>query len=88
MLTVASNTSAFPRIVNGLETSSPGRGLVTTMAGCGVGDAEVVGDAEPVAVGLGAPWELEEHAASTAEKMNSAIGELSLLPLPFRRTPG
>lgn len=25
MLTVASNTSALPRIVNGLETSSPGR---------------------------------------------------------------
>ncbi|MGH2529283.1 MAG: hypothetical protein ACRDH0_08140, partial [Actinomycetota bacterium] len=43
MLTAASNTSAFTRIINGLETSWPG--LVTTMAVSGVGDAEVVGDA-------------------------------------------
>lgn len=53
MLTVASNTSAFPRIMTGLETWSPDRGLVTTMAASGVGDGEGDGEGAPVAVGLG-----------------------------------
>src|SRR2546429_6938280 len=50
MLTVASNTSAFTRIPTGLDTWSPGRGLVTTMAGSGVGEPEVVGEGTGEAV--------------------------------------
>jgi hypothetical protein len=72
MLTVASNTSAVPRILTGLETWSPGRGLVTTMAGSGVGDPEVVGEGEAVAEGLGPGSDPDEHATRAAARRSGA----------------
>src|SRR6266545_3740938 len=40
MLTGSSDTAGFPRNPEGLQNWSPDRGLVTTMAGTGVGDTE------------------------------------------------
>jgi hypothetical protein len=60
-------------------------GLVTTMAGAGVGDPEIAGEGEPVADGLGADWEPiaegpdgdpDEHAARARPSTKKAtVGE-------------
>jgi hypothetical protein len=89
MLTVASKTSAFPRILTGLETWSPDRGLVTTMAGSGVGDPEIVGEGEPVAEGLRPGSDPDEHATrvtarARARARKATSGDRCLM-CPFRR---
>jgi hypothetical protein len=83
MLTVASNTSAFPSMLTGVVTSSPDRGLVTTMAGSGVGELEIVGEGEPVAP---APdWDPDEHATNaTATRRRATCGDRCLM-CSFRR---
>jgi hypothetical protein len=83
MLTVASNTSAFPRILTGLEIWSPGRGLVTTMAGSGVGEAE--GEGEAVAVGLGPGCDPDEHATRAAARRSGATSRERCLMCSFGR---
>ena len=80
MLTVASNTSAFPRMLTGLETWSPDRGLVTTMAGSGVGDTEIEGEGEPVPEGPAPDWDPDEHATrATATTSRTTRGERYLM---------
>jgi hypothetical protein len=80
MLTVASKTSAFPRILTGLKTWSPDRGLVTTMAGSGVGDPEIVGEGEPVAEGLRPGSDPDEHATRvTARARKATSGDRCLM---------
>lgn len=84
MLTVASNTSAFPSMLTGLETSSPDRGLVTTMAESGVGELDV-GEGEPVAEGPAPDWDPDEHATiATATTRRATSGERCLM-CSFRR---
>ena len=94
MLTVASNTSALPWILTGLETWSPDMGLVTTMAGAGVGDPEIAGEGELVADGLGADWEPiaegpdgdpDEHAARARPSTKKATAGERCLMCSFRR---
>jgi hypothetical protein len=83
MLTVASNTSAFPSMLTGLETSSPDRGLVTTIAGFGVGELEIVGEGEPVAP---APdWDPDEHATIATATTRKATSGARCLMCSFRR---
>ena len=57
MLTVASKTFAVPATVTGLDTVSPGDGVVTTIAGNssteGDGSGETDGDGEGDAGGVG-----------------------------------
>jgi hypothetical protein len=85
MLTVASNTSAFPSMLTGLETSLPDRGLVTTMAGFGVGELKIVGEGELVAEGSAPDWDPDEHATiSTATTTRATSGERYLM-CSFRR---
>jgi len=74
MLTVASNTSAFPWIRTGLEIWSPERGLVTTMACSGVGELEVVGEGkgEAVVEGLGPGSDPDEHATRAMARRSGA----------------
>jgi hypothetical protein len=85
MLTVASKTSAFPRILTGLKTWSPDRGLVTTMAGSGVGDPEIVGEGEPVAEGLRPGSDPDEHATRVTARARKATSGERCLMCPFRR---
>src|SRR6266511_994203 len=85
MLTVASKTSAFPRILTGLEIWSPDRGLVTTMAGAGVGDTEIVGEGEPVAEGPGPDVDPDEHATKVTASTRKATSKERCLMCPFRR---
>ena len=90
-LTVASNTSAFPWILTGLEIWSPDMGLVTTMAGSGVRDPEIVGEA--VADGPGPDWEPvtevpdwdpDEHAARARPSTKKATAGERCLMCSFR----
>jgi hypothetical protein len=85
MLTVASNTSAFPRILTGLEIWSPDRGLVTTMAGAGVGDTEIVGEGEPVAEGPRPDVDPDEHPTRVTASTRKATGKERCLMCSFRR---
>jgi len=85
MLTVASKTSAFPLILTGLETWSPDRGLVTTMAASGVGDAEIVGEGEPVAEGPGPDVDPDEHATRVTARTRKATSKERCLMCSFRR---
>jgi hypothetical protein len=85
MLTVASNTSAFPLMLTGLETWSPDRGLVTTMAGFGVGELEIAGEGEPVTEGLEADWDADEHATRVTATTRRATSEERCLMRSFRR---
>ena len=85
MLTVASNTSAFPSMLTGLETSSPDRGLVTTMAGSGVGELESVGEGELVAEGPARDWDPDEHATIGSAATRRATSGKRCLMCSFRR---
>jgi hypothetical protein len=85
MLTVASNTSAFPSILMGLETSSPERGLVTTIAGFGVGELEIVGEGEPVAEGPAPDWDPDEHETIATATTRRATSGKRCLMWSFRR---
>jgi len=85
MLTVASNTSALPRILTGVETWSPGRGLVTSMAGSGVGELEVVGEGEAVAVGLDPVGDPDEHATRAAARRSGTTSRERGLMCSFGR---
>jgi hypothetical protein len=69
-------------------------GLVTSMAGAGVGDPEIVGEGEPFADGLGPDWEPvaegpdsepDEHAARTRPSTKKATGGERCLMCSFRR---
>jgi hypothetical protein len=80
MLTVASNTSAFPSMLTGLETSSPDPGLVTMMAGSGVGELEIVGEGEPVDEGPAPDRDPDEHATiASAATRRATSGKRSLM---------
>ncbi len=85
MLTVASNTSASPWIRTGLETWSPGAGLVTTMAGSGIGDPEIVGEGDPVGEGPGPDSDPDEHAPRITASTRKATTVDRCLMCSFRR---
>jgi len=85
MLTVASNTSALPWILTGLENWSPRRGLVTTMAGSGVGEPEGEGKGESVAVGLGPVGDPDEHATRAAARRSGTTSRERGLMCSFGR---
>jgi hypothetical protein len=85
MLTVASNTSAFPSMLTGLETSSPDPGLVTTMAGSEVGELESVGEGEPVAEGPAPDCDPDEHATIASAATRRAMSGERRFMCSFRR---
>jgi hypothetical protein len=55
------------------------------MAGSGVGELEIAGEGEPVAEGLEADWDADEHATRVTATTRRATSEERCLMCSFRR---